>query len=292
MRRPHRCLPVGTQVILLIIVCTKNLFFTFLTNINYFVNLYFSKRRRYRLQTICFIYFNVFWVYTQVCYWWLWFYGGDALAPPFSPGATLQHRRPVVVDPLQAVLARGRVLGQSQQMKSSPVQDGQAADQEGSDTLGVNFGVGIGLAETPLIDSLLERLWRRKQLLNAAVAAYAPSWGAAGSAGYYPNPAAIYPYAGAGVFGGVGGGGGGGLPWNRPAVYPYPSFGPPSINPFGGFGVGGGGGGIGWGFGGIGGAFNPFDYDDFGFRGNGNNNGYNNGYNNGNHNNNGNNNGN
>lgn len=185
---------------------------------------------------------------------------------------------------MQAPLARNRVLGQSDQRKSSAVPDGQPVDQEGSDTLGVNFGVGIGLVDTPLIDSLLERLLRRKQLLMAAAASYAPGWGAVGSAGYYPNPASIYPYAGAGV---LGGSGGGGVPWNRPTAYPYPSYGPPSINPFVGFG----GGGIGWGFGGIGGGFNPlYDYDDFGFRGN--KNGYNNGYNNGNFNNNGNNSGN
>lgn len=165
---------------------------------------------------------------------------------------------------------------------SSAVQDGPPVDQEGSDTLGVNFGVGIGLVDTPLIDSLLERLLRRKQLLMAAAAAYAPGWGAVGSAGYYPNSAAVFPYAGPGVLGGSGGGGGGGVSWNRPATYPYPSFVPPPINPFSGFG-GGGVGGFGWGFGGIGSGFNPlFDYDDFGFRGNGNSNGYNNGYNNGN----------
>lgn len=202
-------------------------------------------------------------------------YGCNALAPSLSSGVGLLHRRPVIVDPLQTALTKGRVLGQSQQKQPAP-QDGQPVDQEGSDTLGVNFGVGIGLADTPLIDSLLERLLRRKQLLLATAAAYSPGWGAVGGVGYYPNQPAVFPYAGPGVIGG------GGVPWNRPAAYPYPALVPPSINPFGGIGgfggFSGGAGGSGWGgaFGGFGGGFTPlFDYDDFGFRGNGN--GYSNG---------------
>lgn len=133
-----------------------------------------------------------------------------------------------------------------------------AVDQEGSDTV-LNFGLGIGL-ETPLIDSLLDRLIRRKQLLLATAAAGYPStigWGGTGVGvgppGYYPNPAAaVYPYAGGGV----------GIPWGaRPQAYPYPFV--PPVNAFGG-GWGGGGGVGGWGVSG----FNPlFDFDnDFTWR--------------------------
>jgi len=193
---------------------------------------------------------------------------------------------------LVATLNPGRSRGfASQQQKKSaagttvsvaPEDSGQPADQDGADTVGFNFGLGIGL-ETPLIDSLLERLLRRKQLLMAAAAAAYPGaggWGVAGGGGggYFPGPAVVFPYGGGG--GGVGGGGGGGiLPWNRPAAYPFPFV--PSLNPFGGGGGGGGiGGGGGWGgFGGGGiggggwgggwGGFNPlFDFDDFGWKNN------------------------
>jgi len=140
--------------------------------------------------------------------------------------------------------------------------------------VGINFGVGLGF-DTPLIDSLLERLLRRKQFLQLAATAAAAGWGSSG-AGFYANPAAaMFPYAG-GVFGGaVGGGsvfGGGGGPWNRPTAYPYPTFVPPAVNPYGGGGGGWTGGSFGgpFGGGGGGGGFNQlFDFDnDFVWRNN------------------------
>jgi len=184
---------------------------------------------------------------------------------------------------------RSRGFSSQQQKKTAgatvsvaPEDSGQPADQDTADTVGFNFGLGIGL-DTPLLDSLLERLLRRKQLLLAAAAAAYPGaggWGVAGGGGgggYIPGPAVVFPLGGGG--GGVGGGGGGGiLPWNRPAAYPFPFV--PSLNPFGGGGGNGGVGGGGWGgFGGGGiggggwgggwGGFNPlFDFDDFGFKNN------------------------
>lgn len=136
---------------------------------------------------------------------------------------------------------------------------GEPQDQDASDTIGFGIGLGVGL-ETPLIDSLLERLLRRKQILMAAAAAAAAAsaypgaggWGSTG-AGYYPG--ALYPF----------GGGGGVLanPWNRPA---YPSVYPfvPPIGPFGG-GAGNAGG---WGP--FDGGFNPlFGFDnDFAWKNN------------------------
>ncbi|KAL5239928.1 hypothetical protein ACI65C_007338 [Semiaphis heraclei] len=230
---------------------------------------------------------------TAVCLWLCsgWCCGAPAasLLPP--------HRRPAIVDPqptsrvatLQPIRSRGFAAQQQQQRKFAaagttvsvaPEDSGQPVDQDAADTVGFNFGLGIGL-DTPLIDSLLERLLRRKQLLMAAAAAAYPgagNWGVAGggSGGYFPGPAVVFPYSGAG--GGVGGGGSGILPWNRPAAYPFPFV--PSLNPFGsgGNGVGGGGwggfgsngiGGGGWGSGW--GGFNPlFDFDDFGWKNNNN----------------------
>lgn len=195
----------------------------------------------------------------------MWF---STLSSAFSSsggGYQLQYRRPV--DQLHAAFGRGRAA--SQQKKPAAVTDGQPEDQDTSDTIGFNLGLGFGLQESPLIDSLLERLLRRKQALMVAAAAAAangypvPGWAGAGGAGYYPNPAAVFPYAGGAA---VGGG-----PWNRPAAFPYPFV--PPVNAFGGvggWGGGGWGGGVGgWGAGGGGGGgFNPlFDFDnDFGWK--------------------------
>ncbi|XP_050422749.1 uncharacterized protein LOC126834685 [Adelges cooleyi] len=144
-----------------------------------------------------------------------------------------------------AAFARSRVLSSSTspssvQNKFGSQQQPQADDQDTSDTLGFGIGLELGL-DTPLIDSLLERILRRKQLLlNAALfqnwvppgaAGLYPQTPGFGTPGYYPNPAlAPYPYAGAA---------GPGV-WSRPpAAYPgYPYGG---LNPFSG------GGGAGWG---------------------------------------------
>lgn len=147
-------------------------------------------------------------------------------------------------------ISSGRVLNsQSKQTAGGSQLQQESEDQATSDTIGINFGVGVGL-DTPLIDSLLERWLRRKQVLAAAAAAGAypgPGWGGGIGSGYYPNPA-LYPYASA--------------PWNRPVGYPYP-FVPPNLNPFGG-GFGGFAGANGWStFGGT----SLYDFDpDFGLR--------------------------
>ncbi|XP_027853086.1 elastin-like [Aphis gossypii] len=220
----------------------------------------------------------------------LWLYNGWCCGAP-AAGLLSPQRRPAV-DPHSVPLVntpnyvRNRVFGSRQQPRKSsatvsvqgPVDSGQQVDgdQDAADTVGINFGLGIGL-DTPLIDSLLERLLRRKQLLLAAAAAAYPGaagWGVGGggSGGYFPGPAVVFPYGAGG-----GGGGGGVLPWNRPAAYPFPFV--PSLNPFGGGGGGGvgGGGWGGFGSGGIGGGgwgggwgnFNPLlDFDDFGWKNN------------------------
>ncbi|XP_025200782.1 ATP-dependent RNA helicase DED1-like [Melanaphis sacchari] len=230
---------------------------------------------------------------TAIC---LWLYSGWCYGAP-AAGLLLSQRRPVVEPhsmPLVDTLyhGRSRVFASRQQQKKSassattvsvqaPGDSGQQTDgdQDAADTIGFNIGLGFGL-ETPLLDSLLERLLRRKQLLLAAASAAYPgaaSWGVAGggSGGYFPGPTVVFPYAGGGGGGGMGGGGGV-LPWNRPAAYPFPIV--PSLNPFGGGGGVGGGGWGGFGSGGIGGggwgsgwgSFNPlFDYDnDFGWKNN------------------------
>lgn len=196
--------------------------------------------------------------------WWLWLMGCQTFAPVAG------HYR--MYQQADVPTTRGRVLASAR--SPAALTDGQPADQEPSDTI-INFGLGVGL-ETPLIDGLLQRLIRRKQLLLAAASAGYPSfggypgtgWGGPGP-GYYPNPAVGYPY---------GGGGGGGVPWAQPPAYPYPYV--PPVDPYTGLGLGGvglggvGGGGVGqggWGGSGVGlggwGGFNPlFNLDDFGWR--------------------------
>ncbi|XP_050540291.1 uncharacterized protein LOC126904929 [Daktulosphaira vitifoliae] len=96
----------------------------------------------------------------------------------------------------------------------------QSQDQDTSDSLGYGIGLELGLG-TPILDTILERLLRRKQLLLNAAALYQnwipPSAGGLYSttAGFYPNPAlSPYPYAG-----------GGGI-WGRPPISPagYPGY--------------------------------------------------------------------
>lgn len=253
---------------------------------------------------------------SQVCWRWLWLCAWLCASTAPSPAAAtggaagLLHRRRTVAsttaDPLQAAFDRGHVLGSQRQrqqqqrrgggggtttrLRASDAQTAGPDDQETSDTIGINFGLGL---DTPLLDSLLDRLIRRRQMLLAAAAAAYPSvnWGVTGGvgAGFFPGATGVlFPYAGGGLgvglgggggLGGIGGGGGGlggggGFPWNRPSAYPVPVP-VPAVNPYGGgggwgsFGNGGlGGGGGGWGT--FGSGFNPlFDYDnDFGFKNN------------------------
>lgn len=177
-----------------------------------------------------------------------------------SASGGFAHRMPVVAfnSPLQqqaVAISSGRVLNTQQKQLAIDGPQLQSEDQATADTIGINFGVGVGL-DTPLIDSLLERWLRRKQILAAAAAAgvYPPGLGWGIGSGYYPNPA-LYPYAGAGGFG---------APWNRPVGYPYP-YAPPNLNPFGN-GFGGFAGTTGWGtFSGL--PLNDFD-PDFGLKNN------------------------